>query len=233
MSLTREIELTCPVCGEDYTATIWSSVNATLSPELKTKICDGTLNEVYCSHCGFDMPIPGRLLYHDMGKGLMFYVWPSANDDEKLQAEKQGRRMLESEYKVKAKKMRIYILDSMAALKQILEAFDYLEESDGSHRDFSKPEDWQKVVDVILMPAMPWPLDHTCVCGEPIAMGCWCEKPEVPLNIASYEPNVPPDLQLSCWKCGLALVGFNCMKCNQTYQWSLGVVDHATSTNEC
>lgn len=89
MSLSQYATFSCPECGKDFSASIWLSVNTSLSPELKEQILDGTLNELCCSHCGFTMAGPELLLYHDMEKGLMFYVSPYADEESRTQAEKE------------------------------------------------------------------------------------------------------------------------------------------------
>jgi hypothetical protein len=227
MSLTQEIALTCPACDQDFTATIWASVSSSISPELKPKICDGTLNEVTCSECRFTIQIPGPILYHDMEKGLAFYVCLTASAQERVQAEKEARELLESQHKALANNARIYVLDSMSALGRLLNMLDSAENPDGTPLDFTKPEDWQGFVDIIVMPPLPWPLDHTCVCGVDIAIACLCEEPGMPVNISDYEPDIPPDLQIDCGKCGRSLVAFSCNTCRQSYHWSLGVVETA------
>ena len=227
MSLKQEVTLSCPACEQDFTAAVWLSVNTNVSPELKEKILDDTLNEISCSHCGFAFVAVAPLLYHDMEKDLMCHVWPGANDAERIEAERQTRDILATQHGNQVSKTSVYVLDSMAELKQIISGLDNAEYADGSHLDFTNSEEWKEIADIIMKPPIAWPLDHTCVCGEQIPIVCFCREPGAPINMTKHEPNVPPDLKVRCWKCWRRLVGFSCVKCNQTYQWSRGVVDHA------
>jgi CpXC motif protein len=221
--MNQEVSLTCPLCAQVFSATIWQSVNVTLSPELKAQILDGTLNEPRCPRCGCAVARSEPLLYHDMEKGLMFYVIPIADEAGRNRAQDQFQEILASQDAA----ANIYCLEGMANLRKIITTLDTAQNADGTPLDFTKPREWKNIVDLILKPPFPWPLDHKCLCGEAIPIVCFCREPGVPINIKKYEPNIPPNLKVSCKKCRRRLIGFHCEKCSQVYQWNVGVVPHA------
>ena len=79
MSQCEEMDLTCPSCGENIRAKIWSSVNVSLNPELKSRIIKGTINVAHCAGCGIDSAVECDVLYHDMTNRLM--IWHKIPDE--------------------------------------------------------------------------------------------------------------------------------------------------------
>jgi len=228
MSLSQDFAFTCPECGKDFSASIWLSVNTSLSPELKEQILDDTLNELCCSHCGFTTAGPELLLYHDMEKRLMFYVSPYADEESRLKAAEQAEELLADDLAKLTDDTSIYVLDSMDDLRGMIVR---LESADGAGMESITGEEWKEIVDLMLEPALPWPLDHKCVCGEEIPIVCFCQEPGVPVNLNEYEPDLQPDLAVECGKCSRQLAGFQCAKCSRMYGWNQGVVQHATLTS--
>ena len=230
MSRCQDVTFSCPKCGKVFSATIWLSVNSTLSPELKEQVLDGTLNVVNCSHCGLTAASPELLLYHDMEKRLMFYISPYADEESRLEAADKAEELLADQLAKLTPETSIHVLNSMDDLRDMIARLESAETPDGTLMESATPEEWKEVVDLILKPALPWPLDHKCVCGEEIPIVCFCREPAVPLNLKKYEPDLLPDLAVECGKCSRQLVGFQCEKCSRMYEWSQGVVEHATPT---
>lgn len=72
MSDNRKINAVCPQCGKQFEAAVPESVNASVNPEDKQKLLDGTLFEAVCP-CGAKMNIDAPVLYHDPAKKVMIY----------------------------------------------------------------------------------------------------------------------------------------------------------------
>jgi hypothetical protein len=162
-----------------------------------------------------------------MEKHVMFYVVSTDDLTAVIQAEKHVHEIMATLPGNAPSGTAVKILQSMRDLRRIVNAMDTAQNPDGSHSEFTA-EEWIDFANVLLMAPMPWPLDHMCICGEEIPVACLCREPGSPINIAKYEPNIPPDLAIRCWKCWRKLIGFSCVKCNQVYQWSLGVVAKLT-----
>lgn len=72
--------LSCSSCSERHSVQVFSSVNISESPELKSKVLDGSLFVWECPHCGTLNLIKSQTLYHDPSERLM--VWITAADSE-------------------------------------------------------------------------------------------------------------------------------------------------------
>jgi hypothetical protein len=57
----------------------WESINITLDPSLKKSLLRGDLHRFTCKTCGWSCPVVYPLLYHDMSKRLMIWLWPDAS----------------------------------------------------------------------------------------------------------------------------------------------------------
>jgi hypothetical protein len=73
MTLKRTIEVECPNCGAKQPATIWSSVNVTLDPELRQRLLERDLTSFHCGDCGHSAELAYDMLYHDMTRRIL--VW--------------------------------------------------------------------------------------------------------------------------------------------------------------
>ena len=71
MSSTSLSKINCPFCGTEQNFAYYSSVNVTISPELKDKVIKGELNSKKCNSCLKEINVVSGFLYHDMGKKLM------------------------------------------------------------------------------------------------------------------------------------------------------------------
>jgi len=71
MTLTSNTQANCPFCSKEVAVTMYSSVNVTHNPELKTPLLQQVLNWPKCSHCSAFIPLAYEHVYHDMHKKLM------------------------------------------------------------------------------------------------------------------------------------------------------------------
>jgi hypothetical protein len=82
MSKSSVVAFNCPKCQNQIQATVWSSLNFTLNPELKPKLLDETLFDCRCTSCGKTINSEYEILCHDMDKHYM--VWLKFADSDKL-----------------------------------------------------------------------------------------------------------------------------------------------------
>lgn len=123
--MTRSIkqEIRCH-CGTCFEATLYSSVNVKLNPELKRELLDGSLNVVVCPACGEQRSIEIALLYHDMDRRIAIQVFPKEGKDQSTEVEKK----MESQAIIRALLSRIFSEngESSGPSERIMEYFDYL-----------------------------------------------------------------------------------------------------------
>jgi hypothetical protein len=76
-------DINCLKCGSKQTISIYETINATISPDLKEKLIKGEINIFRCQKCGEEGFIPVPLLYHDMHKEfcVQFYPFDCLNDN--------------------------------------------------------------------------------------------------------------------------------------------------------
>ena len=82
MSLNSQEKVRCPECGALNDITLWQSVTASDSPDLKASLLSGNVNVMTCTQCGQRALVPTALLYHDEEKKLLFSFYP-LNDEDK------------------------------------------------------------------------------------------------------------------------------------------------------
>jgi transcription elongation factor Elf1 len=223
MSRFQERVLECPVCNVEFPARIWSSVNVTLDPQLKDEVMEGRLNRVICSACGFSGRSPDPFLYHDMDKKMMFYVAEGA-DAGVLRAAVQSMR--EEQTAGGMPLPAIYMLDNTESLVSLIYQLDHMQNPDGSIIENLAQDEWKELVDILIAPVHPWPLDHKCICGAEIRTLCFCTKDGVRIDVRKHEPELTGATGFECPHCGRGLVAFHCEKCNRLYSWLEGVVEH-------
>lgn len=78
MSKPQHVDVDCPSCSKSQPVTVWSSVNATLDPQLKSTLLAGDLNLFTCNTCHMVARIPWDVLYHDMDRKVM--IWHVHNE---------------------------------------------------------------------------------------------------------------------------------------------------------
>jgi hypothetical protein len=163
-----------------------------------------------------------------MEKRLMFYISPYADEESRLKAANKAEELLADDLAKLTNDTTLHVLDSMDDLRGMIAQLD---SAGGTAMKSATPEEWKEIVDLMLKPSLPWPLDHKCVCGEKIPTVCFCQEPPVQVNLKKYEPDMAPDLAVTCIKCSRQLVGFQCEKCSRMYEWSRGVVEHSSPTS--
>lgn len=72
-------------CGNQFTSTMYQTVNVTLEPQLLYRLLAGSLNVAVCPNCGRKIVSELPFIYHDMNRGLFAYVHPNADatDEER------------------------------------------------------------------------------------------------------------------------------------------------------
>lgn len=85
MSINTKQEIKCPTCASLQEMTVWQSITAADSPDLKDDLLKGKINIFRCSTCGAVALVPTPLLYTDSEKRLMISFSPCADEAQKLQ----------------------------------------------------------------------------------------------------------------------------------------------------
>ena len=82
MSIISEALAPCSKCGQQQKVTIYKSINISDNPELKAKVCDGSLFLWECPHCGQVNLAKYETLYHDPSARLMVWLIPAGEISE-------------------------------------------------------------------------------------------------------------------------------------------------------
>ena len=85
MSINIKQQVKCPKCGELSETTVWQSVTAQDSADLKEDILKGKLNMFCCPSCGQAALMPDPVLYTDPDKKLMITFAPCSDEGERAQ----------------------------------------------------------------------------------------------------------------------------------------------------
>jgi len=88
MSAVQVIQVTCPRCGRQFRARIYSIVDVGRAPNLKVLLLQGRLNLAFCPYCGNAGFINAPLLYHDPSKELLLCYMPSEVELSDVQRQK-------------------------------------------------------------------------------------------------------------------------------------------------
>jgi CHAT domain-containing protein/tetratricopeptide (TPR) repeat protein len=65
MSQLQTLELTCPHCHREFSASLWTVVNVDTEPHLKTELLEGRLNVAKCPFCGHSSLVQMPFVYHE------------------------------------------------------------------------------------------------------------------------------------------------------------------------
>ena len=86
-SHTQTISLTCPQCGQTFTADVYMVVDVAERPDLLEKIRNGILHDVHCTHCAYHNLVDAPLLIYrpDQDPTLLFSPTPDTNRDDQQQ----------------------------------------------------------------------------------------------------------------------------------------------------
>lgn len=76
MSLNTSQKIKCPACNEFQEMTVWDSITAKDSPDLKADLLAGKINIFRCGSCSHYGLVPTPMLYHDEDKKLMISFTP-------------------------------------------------------------------------------------------------------------------------------------------------------------
>lgn len=82
MSNAIDETINCKGCGWQQSFTIWASLNATLNPEQKQGLIDGSLTRFVCEKCGWSSEVVYSLLFHDMEKQVMTWLIPGEGEPD-------------------------------------------------------------------------------------------------------------------------------------------------------
>lgn len=77
ISYSELAQLTCPACGKDFEAEVWTLVDAAERPDLAQALRDGTLDQVICPHCGHAGASGAPLLFHDPERRRVYFAAPA------------------------------------------------------------------------------------------------------------------------------------------------------------
>ncbi len=66
----------CPMCGELGKAEIYTSVNSTINPKIRSKVLNEKLFSWTCPSCGYNARLTYPILYNDMKNRFMVYFIP-------------------------------------------------------------------------------------------------------------------------------------------------------------
>lgn len=82
MSIINEATAPCSRCGQQHKITVYRSINISDNPELKDKVCDGSLFLWECPHCGQVNLAKYETLYHDPEARIMIWLIPDGEISE-------------------------------------------------------------------------------------------------------------------------------------------------------
>ncbi len=82
MSMTKMIQIQCPVCRHQFDYEIWETLNVELDPEASEKLKQGKFFQVRCPSCQETLRPVYPMLYHDPANKAMVYFRPEATDEE-------------------------------------------------------------------------------------------------------------------------------------------------------
>lgn len=85
MSKTTERTIKCSACGAEINATIWDSINVTLSPNEKENVKNGSIFDVKCDKCSSHMFLEYQCMYHDMDKKIVVCSLQQNQIDEAIE----------------------------------------------------------------------------------------------------------------------------------------------------
>lgn len=93
-SIASITELTCPECGNTFTAEVWLIVDATERPDLLERIQDGAIHDFSCPHCGHTGTLNAPLLIYQPSDDIVLLFSPSRSTTAE-QDQKQVSGMVE------------------------------------------------------------------------------------------------------------------------------------------
>lgn len=88
MNFTDKQTYTCVNCGSAHEIETQASINIRENPELKEKVCNGSLFLWECPHCGTNNLSVFECIYHDPDNRLMIWLLPGSGipDSDKIKS---------------------------------------------------------------------------------------------------------------------------------------------------
>lgn len=83
MSINIKQQVKCPKCGQLSEVTVWQSITASDSADLKEDLLKGKINMFRCPSCSLAALMPNPMLYTDSDKKLMITFSPCSDETEK------------------------------------------------------------------------------------------------------------------------------------------------------
>lgn len=83
MSINAKQQIKCPDCGQLEEMTVWQSITANDSPDLKDDLLKGKINIFRCPSCGQTALVPVPVLYTDRERNLIISFSPCSEAEEK------------------------------------------------------------------------------------------------------------------------------------------------------
>ena len=80
MTSTCQMQVTCPSCGHEQITMIWLSIDASLDPELRTRLFDAEINVGVCEVCQEKRFTPMPILYRDREREFCVMYFPLDRD---------------------------------------------------------------------------------------------------------------------------------------------------------
>ena len=72
----QPIQISCPACGTPFRTAIYTLVDVTQQPELKSLLLGGRINLAVCPNCRTASMLAAPLIYHDAAKQLCLVYFP-------------------------------------------------------------------------------------------------------------------------------------------------------------
>ena len=84
MSVSEKINMKCPGCGAEQSATVWISLDATSDAAIREALFAWEINVFACSECDFRAQLPAGLLYVDSARlfSVQYYPLDALSSDE-------------------------------------------------------------------------------------------------------------------------------------------------------
>lgn len=84
MSSSTRMEINCPRCRKNFTATVWKSINTDLYENVQRDVINGKLFEAVCPFCKYETSLSYDILYHDLKRQAMIWaLYPQSKNYKK------------------------------------------------------------------------------------------------------------------------------------------------------
>lgn len=90
LSLAEPVELVCPRCSLEFSASVWLIVDAAERRDLEAQILDATLHDTRCPHCAATGRTSAPLLYHNRHARRVLFGVPAGMDEDEWRAVAEG-----------------------------------------------------------------------------------------------------------------------------------------------